>query len=180
MDRYWSIKIQSRLSCGQGCFEVSKFMIRLRRHDESVHREEDGAVRFDELAELCKSSFEATSHWTIQALISFLAKGGGQKKMFQHCLNRNSSEHVLYCWAIQGHFGGTLVDPTLQDKVLLTDDFAEHISPRRERSQHALHHPVWVDSGRKIFKKGQAIRVFHNREPDVHPSESRRSSIRHG
>ena len=36
----------------QGCFEVSKFMIRLLRHDDSVHREEDGVVRFDDLAEL--------------------------------------------------------------------------------------------------------------------------------
>ena len=29
--------------------------------------------------------------------------------------------------AIQGHSGGTLVDPILQDNVLLTDDFAEYI-----------------------------------------------------
>ena len=49
----------------QGCFEVSKFMIRLLRHNDSVHREEDGAVRFDHLRELCKSRFEASSHWSI-------------------------------------------------------------------------------------------------------------------
>ena len=36
----------------QGCFEVSKFMIRLLRHDDTV-REDDGAVRFDDLAEGC-------------------------------------------------------------------------------------------------------------------------------
>ena len=36
----------------QGCFEVSKFMIGLLRHDDTVHREDDGAVRFDDLAEL--------------------------------------------------------------------------------------------------------------------------------
>ena len=35
----------------QGCFEVSKFKIRLLRHDESVPREDDGAVRIDDLAE---------------------------------------------------------------------------------------------------------------------------------
>ena len=34
----------------QGCFEVSIFMIRLLRHDDTVHREDDGAVRFDDLA----------------------------------------------------------------------------------------------------------------------------------
>ena len=45
----------------QGCFEVSKFVIRLLRRDDSVHREEDGAVRFDDLAELFKSRFAGTS-----------------------------------------------------------------------------------------------------------------------
>ena len=34
----------------QGCSEVSKFMVMLLGHDESVHRVEDGAVRFDDLA----------------------------------------------------------------------------------------------------------------------------------
>ena len=51
----------------QGCFQVSKFVIRLLRHDDTVHREDDGAVRFDNLAELFKSKFETTSQWPIQA-----------------------------------------------------------------------------------------------------------------
>ena len=50
---------------GQGCFEVSKFMIRLLRQDESVPREDDGAVRFDDLAEKFKAKFDGTSQWTI-------------------------------------------------------------------------------------------------------------------
>ena len=39
----------------QGCFEVSNFMVRLLRHDESVPREDDGAARFDDLAEKLKA-----------------------------------------------------------------------------------------------------------------------------
>ena len=42
----------------QGCLEVSKFMIRLLRHDDSVHREDDGAVRFDDLAGKFKASLK--------------------------------------------------------------------------------------------------------------------------
>ena len=64
----------------QGCFEVSKFMIRLLRYDDTVHREDDGAIRFDDLAELFESRFAGTSYWSIQASTSFLAKGGGPKK----------------------------------------------------------------------------------------------------
>ena len=106
---------------------MSKFMIIFLRHDESVHREEDGAVRYDDLEELLKSRFAATSHWLSQARISFLAKGGGQKKRFQYCLNPHSFEHFLCCRAIHGHSGGTLVDPALHDNVLLLDDFVEYV-----------------------------------------------------
>ena len=51
----------------QGCFEVSKFMIRLLRHDDTVHREDDGAVRFDDLAEKFKAKFDGPSQWPIEA-----------------------------------------------------------------------------------------------------------------
>ena len=35
----------------QDCFVVSKAMMRLLRHDQSVPRQDDGAVRFDEIVE---------------------------------------------------------------------------------------------------------------------------------
>ena len=49
------------------CFEVSTFMIRLLRHDDTVHSEDDGAVRFDGLAEKFKAKFDAISHWSVEA-----------------------------------------------------------------------------------------------------------------
>ena len=45
----------------QGCIGVSTLMIRLPRRDESVHREEDGAVRFDDLASIFRSEFDGTA-----------------------------------------------------------------------------------------------------------------------
>ena len=36
----------------QNCLEVSELMIRLLRHDESVNREDDGAVKFEDLASI--------------------------------------------------------------------------------------------------------------------------------
>ena len=53
-ERKW-IDVDSR-KFSQSCFEVSKFMIRLLRHDDTVHREDDGAVRFDDLAESSRQS----------------------------------------------------------------------------------------------------------------------------
>ena len=80
----------------QGCLEVSKFMIRLLRHDDTVHREHDGAVKVDDLAEKFKANFDATSQWSIEAWTTFLAKGGRPKKSFQCCLNPYSSKHFLF------------------------------------------------------------------------------------
>ena len=109
----------------EGCFVVSKFMIRLLRHEETIPTEDDGAVRFDDLIENFKVRFDGTSQWTIW--IAYFAKGRGPKKRFQYCLKPDSSKHFLYFRAIQGHSRGTLVDPTLRNNVLLPDDVAECI-----------------------------------------------------
>ena len=67
----------------RNCLEVSKLMIRYLRHDDTVHREEDGAVRFEDLASMFRSRNASTSHWSIRTWLSFLHRGGGVKKRFQ-------------------------------------------------------------------------------------------------
>ena len=47
--------------------------------------------------------------------------------MCQCYLNPDSSKHWLYFRAIHGHSGGNLVDPALQDNVLMPEDFAEYV-----------------------------------------------------
>ena len=106
-------------------------MIRLPRHDESIPREKDGGVRFDDLIEKFKVKFVGNSEWTVYAWATFLGRGG-PKQRFQCCFNPNSSKHFVYFRAIQGHSGGNLVDPLLQDKVLLLDDFPKVHVPQRE------------------------------------------------
>ena len=45
----------------QDCFAVSKAMIRLLRHDQSIPREDDGAVRFDDIMDELKKKFDGAS-----------------------------------------------------------------------------------------------------------------------
>ena len=85
----------------EGCLAVSKLMIRLLRHETSIRREKDGSVRFEDLIEKFKVEFVSTLGWTLDAWVSFLAKGGGPKKRFQYCLNAPSSKHFLYFRASQ-------------------------------------------------------------------------------
>ena len=64
----------------EDCLAVSKAMIRLLRHGASVHREDDGAVRFVNIMEEFKAKFDGTSQWPVDAWITSLAKGVGPRK----------------------------------------------------------------------------------------------------
>ena len=54
-----------------------------------------------------------------------MARGGGNKKIFQYCTD--SSGAILYLRALQGHSGRSLIDPTLQDNVIIPDGFFKYI-----------------------------------------------------
>ena len=55
-----------------------------------------------------------------------MARGGGKKKRFQYCTDPSGQE-ILYLRALQGHSGRNLIDPSLQDNVLIPGDFFEYI-----------------------------------------------------
>ena len=53
-------------------------------------------------------------------------KGEGTKKRFQYCTD-SSGQEILCLRAVQGHSGRNPVDPSLQDNVLIPDNFFEYI-----------------------------------------------------
>ena len=70
--------------------------------------------------------FVNAPHWSIEKWVSVPAKGGGQKKRLQYCVNPNYPHQFLYLRPIHGHSGST-INPALQDNVLLPDGFTEYI-----------------------------------------------------
>ena len=54
-----------------------------------------------------------------------MAGGGGSKRRFQYCTD--SSGIILYLRALEGHSGRSLIDPTLQDNVVIPSNFFQHI-----------------------------------------------------
>ena len=54
-----------------------------------------------------------------------MAGGGGNKKRYQYCTD--FSGMTLFFRALQGHSGGSLIDPTLQDNVVIPSNFFQHI-----------------------------------------------------
>ena len=51
---------------------------------------------------------------------------GGNKKRFQYCTDPSGQE-ILYLRALQDHSGRNPIDPTLQDNVLILNNFFEYI-----------------------------------------------------
>ena len=57
--------------------------------------------------------------------IACLAGGGGAKKIFQYC--NDDSGIIIYLRALQGHSGRHLIDPSLQDNVVIPSGFFQYI-----------------------------------------------------
>ena len=138
--RKW-IHIETQESNDPCCFQVPKFITRLCRRRQEVHREVDGAVNYDQVVDEgkkkqfdntecwsheMKKDFVNAPHWSIEKWVSVLAKSGGPKKRFQYCLNPNYPHQFLYLRAIQGHSGST-INPALQDNGQLPEGFTEYV-----------------------------------------------------
>ena len=54
-----------------------------------------------------------------------MAAGGGAKRRYQYCTDDSGT--IVYFRALQGHSGRNLIDPSLQDNVLIQSGFFQHI-----------------------------------------------------
>ena len=103
---------------------VSKKLIHLLRHG-SLPREDDGAIEFWRVKDHLRNHFVYYHHWSDEKWKKSMARRGGNKKRYQYCAD--SSGEILYLRALQGHSGRNLIDPTLQDNVLIPNNFFEYI-----------------------------------------------------
>ena len=102
-------------------YPLSKQLCTLLRHGH-LPREDDGAIEFRRLKEYLRNDFMQSQHWSDEKWKSTMAKGGGNKKRFQYCTDPSGQE-ILFLRALQGHSGRNLIDPSLQDSVLIPNDF---------------------------------------------------------
>ena len=106
-------------------YPVSKKLIRLLRHG-SLHRYNDGAIELWRKKDNLQNHFFYCHHWSDEKWKSNTARGGGNKKTFQYC--SDASATILYLRALQGHSGRSLIDPTLQDNVIIPIGFFQYIN----------------------------------------------------
>ena len=106
-------------------FEISKKVIHLLRHSQTVQREEDGAVQFWRIKNYLQNQFLQTTYWSDDRWKVCLAAGGGEKRRYQYCTDISGT--IVYFRALQGHSGRNLIDPSLQDNVVIQSGFFQHI-----------------------------------------------------
>ena len=106
-------------------YPVSKRLSTLLRHGD-LPREEDGAIEFWRLKDCLRCEFENSRLWSDEMWKSRMAGGGGNKKRFQYCTDPSGKE-IIYLRALQGHSGRNLIHLTLQDNVLIPENFFEYI-----------------------------------------------------
>ena len=114
---------------GNSClsaYEISKKVILLLlRHSPIVQREEDGAVQFWRIKNYLRNQFPQTPYWCDDRWKACLAARGGAKRRYQYCTDDSGT--IVYFRALQGHSGRNLIDPLLQDNVVIQSGFFQHI-----------------------------------------------------
>ena len=98
-------------------YDLSKKVIHLLRHNQTLQREEDGAI------ESCKIKFHLRNHhsqiqnWSDDRWKLVSLQEEDRKGRYQYYSDTLGT--ILYLRVLQGHSGSNLIDPTLQDNVLI-------------------------------------------------------------
>ena len=80
LERKW-IDIETQRSHDHKCYEVSKAMTRLLRHDQSVPRGSGGAIHYSDMIEECrKKKFDDASKWYLEIGYQLWQKGEERRK----------------------------------------------------------------------------------------------------
>ena len=96
---------------------LSKKVINLLRHNQKLHREQDGAIQFYKVKFHLRDHHPQIQNWSDDRWIACLAAGGGAKRRYQYCSDYLGS--IIYLRALQGHSGDSIIDLTMQDHVLI-------------------------------------------------------------
>ena len=87
-------------------YEISKKVINLLRHSQTVQREDDGTVQFWRMKNYLQNQFPQTTYWSDDRWKACLSAGGGAKWRYQYCADISGT--IINFRALQGHSGRNL------------------------------------------------------------------------
>ena len=98
-------------------YDLSKKVVNLLRHNQTLQREDDGAIEFYKIKFHLRNHHSQIHNWSDDRWKACLAAGGGSKRRYQYC--SDDSGRILYLRALQEHSGSNLINPMLQDNVVI-------------------------------------------------------------
>ena len=132
-------------------YDLSKKVINLLRHNQKLHRGEDGAIQFYKIKFHLRDHHSQIQNWSDDRWKACLAAGGGSKRRYQYCSDNLGS--IIYLRALQGHSGSNLIDPTLQDKCGDWDwNLPLHL-PCGKQFQSSFNYQQWTETWRSEFEQ---------------------------
>ena len=140
----------------QASYDISKKVINLLRHNQTLQREEDGAIQFYKIKFHLRDHHPQVQNWSDDRWKACLAAGGGPKRSYQYCSDNSGT--ILYLGALQGHSGSNLSDPTLQDNVLIgTGIFPYIYHVGCTFNLHSIINDGLVPGGQNFYKKTNSV-----------------------
>ena len=106
-------------------YNLSKKVINFLRHNQKVHREQDGAVQFYKIKFHLRDYSLSIQNWSDNRWLACLVAGGGPKRRYQYCSDSLGS--IIYLRALQGHSGDSIIDLAMQDHVLIAPGIFPYI-----------------------------------------------------
>ena len=79
-------------------YDVSKKVISLLRHNQTVQREDDGAIEFYKIKFHLRNHHSQIHNWSDDRRKSCLAAGGGSRRRYQYCSDNSGT--ILYLRAL--------------------------------------------------------------------------------
>ena len=80
-------------------YDISKKVINLLRHNQSLQREEDGAIEFYRIQFYLRGHHSQIHNWSDDRWKACLSAGGGSKRRYQYCSDNSGT--ILYLRALQ-------------------------------------------------------------------------------
>ena len=90
-------------------------------------------------------------NWSDDRGKACLAAGGTSKRRYQYCSDNLGA--ILYLRALQRHSGINLIDPVLQDKVVIGTGIFPCIFPGWMHIQSLFHCQQWTGTWRSKFEQ---------------------------
>ena len=79
-------------------YDLSKKVINLLRHNQKLHREEDGAIQFYKIKFHLRDHHLPIQNWSDDRWVACLAAAGGSKRRYQYCSDNLGS--IIYLRAL--------------------------------------------------------------------------------